>query len=380
MEDKNELIEDKKEGQKEERKGLFTTVDNATYLNCYCCQLNMGLVFTYIYIAVSTLMNVVNRIIFHNYGFHFNIIFSFLQQFISLILFTVAGTRNKVFIKEAGTISFKDFYKYKFHYISFAMIFIFNIIFNFYSNQLVASVSMHSSLRKTNAIVLFLIDYFYGKKKFSFLTVVSIFFICGGSVLVSLDSYTNDKYGYVVVFANNMMSILYTKYSEMFKKFTGVSSLKLLVYNSYITNPILILGVIASGEYKQFYEYLTNGGKNLEGTYFGLAFYIFLSCCGVFVLTSSFFISNEKNSSLITNLLTTAKTIMISTILHFFDSKRNKMNIRIMAGLVMTTLGSVFITGKTLFSNLRFGKKDKKEKDPKATELVNVPDNDNEKK
>ena len=60
--------------QSEEEKDtyLLKNVNNKTYLNLYCCQINVGLVFTYIYIFVSASLNVINRILFQNYNFHFN--------------------------------------------------------------------------------------------------------------------------------------------------------------------------------------------------------------------------------------------------------------------------------------------------------------------
>ena len=136
------LVEDKNQDNQEEEKEscLLKKVNNKTYLNLYCCQINIGLIFTYIYIFVSASLNVINRILFQNYYFHFNFTLSLCQQFVSLLLYTFAG-RNKTFIKHAGQINFADFWKYKIHYFSFAFIFMANILFNFYGNQMVDNVN-----------------------------------------------------------------------------------------------------------------------------------------------------------------------------------------------------------------------------------------------
>ena len=159
------LVEDKNQDNQEEEKEscLLKKVNNKTYLNLYCCQINIGLIFTYIYIFVSASLNVINRILFQNYYFHFNFTLSLCQQFVSLLLYTFAG-RNKTFIKHAGQINFADFWKYKIHYFSFAFIFMANILFNFYGNQMVDNVNMFLSLRKLNAIALFLLGIYIGKK------------------------------------------------------------------------------------------------------------------------------------------------------------------------------------------------------------------------
>ena len=221
---------------------LLKRHNKKTYLNLYCCQINIGLIFTYIYIFVSASLNVINRILFQNYNFHFNFTLSLCQQFVSLLLYTFAG-RNKTFIKLAGQINFEDFWKYKKHYFAFAFIFMANILFNFYGNQMVDNVNMFLSLRKLNAIALFLMDIYIGKKKFSCVTVSSIILIVGGSFVIGYDKLDSNYLGYLVVIGNNIMSLLYTKYSEVFRSWTGFSNLKLLVYNAYICNPILLAGI-----------------------------------------------------------------------------------------------------------------------------------------
>ena len=377
------LVEDKNQDNQEEEKEscLLKKVNNKTYLNLYCCQINIGLIFTYIYIFVSASLNVINRILFQNYYFHFNFTLSLCQQFVSLLLYTFAG-RNKTFIKHAGQINFADFWKYKIHYFSFAFIFMANILFNFYGNQMVDNVNMFLSLRKLNAIALFLMDIYIGKKKFSCVTVSSIFLIVGGSFVIGYDKLDSNYKGYLVVIGNNLMSLLYTKYSEVFRSWTGFSNLKLLVYNAYICNPILLAGIFITGENKRLAQYLTNNAEGIEEKYhgyYGTAFFLFLSCFFCFILTSSFFISNEKISSLMTNLLNNSRTIFISASLYFFDSSKNELNLRMVIGLSMSTIGAIFINAENLINNLIFNTKPKEnnkkeEPDNKDTEMLEIND------
>ena len=379
-EQKEETLVDEKNEEKEES-CLLKKVNNKTYLNLYCCQINIGLVFTYIYIFVSASLNVINRILFQNYNFHFNFTLSLAQQFVSLLLYTFAG-RNPTFIKHAGQINFADFWKYKIHYFSFAFIFMANILFNFYGNQMVDNVNMFLSLRKLNAIALFLMDIYIGKKKFSCVTVSSIILIVGGSFVIGYDKLDSNYKGYLVVLGNNLMSLLYTKYSEVFRNWTGFSNLKLLVYNAYICNPILLAGIFITGENKRLFAYLTNNAEGIEEKYhgyYGTALFLFLSCFFCFILTSSFFISNEKISSLMTNLLNNSRTIFISASLYFFDKSKNELNLRMVIGLSMSTIGAIFINAENLINNLIWntGKK-KKDKDleekDKETEMIEIKD------
>ena len=353
---------------------LIIERDNKTFLNLIYCELNVGLAFTYLYVFSAAMLNVVNRILFQNYKFVFNFTLIFLQQLMCIFLFALASN-NKAFKSKVGDLSYEDFKKYKWYYILFSFFFIANTFFNFYGNQLVKNVSMFFSLKKLVLIMLFFIDFFYGKKKLSFTTILSIFLIVGGSILIGSESFSNDYFGYIVVFFNNVTAICICKYTELFRKYTGVSNLKLLVYNNYLTMPILITALICTGEGKRLYIYLTCEDNGSEGTFYGLTLYLFISCLFCATLTSSFFISNEKNSSLFTKLLTNTKTIFSSFTLYVFDKAKNKFNIPIFIGLMMSTLGAIFINVESLFYNLFF-KKEKKKNNNKPTQIKTLEESE----
>ena len=377
-----------KEEQKKEENSFLIKHENKTYLYLGCCHINIGLVFTYLYILSSSGLNVINRIIFLNYKFTFNFTYSFIQQLVSLFLFTIIGTNNEYFKKNVGNLNFSDFSKFKCYYISFAIIFISNTLIGFYGMQLVNNVSMFFSLRKLTTCMLFFLDIVYDKKKISIITMLCIFLMSGGSILVGLDTFTNDYTGYIIVIINNAITITYSKLTEVFRNHTGVSNLKLLVYNTYLATPVLTIGIFITGEYKKLYLYLTEK-NDIDGSFYGLAFYLSLSCIFCAILSSSFFLSNEKTSSLITNLLVNTKTVCISIILHFYDRKNNKLTPLIIIGLIMSTFGAIFINAESLCNNLLFNlkkekknKKDLKENDknPEETELIDIKDDEGESK
>ena len=74
------------------------------YLNFYCCKLSIGIIFTYIFIICSITINIVNRIIFLQYKFKFNITFIFLQQFFCMIFFSIISKYSKIFHMQAGEV------------------------------------------------------------------------------------------------------------------------------------------------------------------------------------------------------------------------------------------------------------------------------------
>lgn len=102
-----------------------------------------------------------------------------------------------------------------------------------------------------------------------------------------MDSFSNDYFGYVVVFFNNVTAISYSKFTEVFRKQTGVSNLKLLVYNNYLAMPILLTAIFVTGESKKLYIYFTSDNNGSEGTIYGLSLFLFISCVFCAILTSA---------------------------------------------------------------------------------------------
>ena len=377
--------ENKVQKEEDETSIVVKRGDNS-YLNICCFELNIGLAFTYLYVIFSSAINIINRIVFHNYEFNFNFTYSFLQQFASLLLF-ILFINNKTVKKNIGELSFSDFGKFKCYYLSFTLISVINTLLGFYGNQLVKNISMFLSLKKFTVVMLLIIDLFFAKKKISCLTISCIFLMTVGSLLVGMDTFSNDYWGYILVFISDIIQITYSKLIEVFRRHTGVSSLKLLIYNCYLSIPILIIGGLVTREYEKIYVYLLGEKYGADGTIYGLGIYLVLSCLCCAILLSSFFISNEKSSSLITNLLTNTKSVLISVIMYFFDKSKNKLSLLILTGLIMSTVGAILINAESLFNNLSI-KKDHKEKnksiendyeedendekDTKETELIEV--------
>ena len=374
---------DSKIKKEEEDTNIIITKGDNSYLNICCFELNIGLAFTYLYVISSSAINIINRIVFHTYEFNFNFTYSFLQQFASLLLFIMLRNRESI-KKNLGELSLSDFGKFKCYYLTFTLISILNTLMGFYGNQLVKNISMFLTLKKFTVVFLLIIDLFFAKKKISLITIICIFLMTVGSLLVGMDTFSNDYLGYILVFISDVIQIVYSKLIEVFRQHTGVSSLKLLIYNIFLSIPILIIGALVTGEHQKIYIYLNNDKYGSDGTIYGLSTYLIMSCLCCAILLSSFFISNEKTSSLITNLLTNTKTVLISVIMYFFDKSKNKLSLLILAGLIMSTVGAIFINAESLFNNISIKKNntkkekdkssddDKEEKETNETELIEV--------
>ena len=79
-------------------------------------------------------------------------------------------------------------------------------------------------------------------------------------------------------------------------------------------------------------------------------------------MTLSFFISNEKNSSLITKLISNSRAIFVTVFLYFFYKKKNKLNGPILLGLIFAIIGSILIIVESIIKNMHINKKIRRKK------------------
>ena len=326
--------------------------DKKKYLNFYCCKLSVGIIFTYIFIICSITINIVNRILFLQYKFKFNMTFIFLQQFFCMIFFSIISKYSKLFHRQAGEVSFNDFYKLKFQYIAYSIFFIIKTITSFLGYQLVTNIPMYVNLRKFLTAMTFIYQCCFKKKKISNINILVVFLLTLGALLAGIDDYSTDIKGYLAVFMKNTLNLINLEVSENFKKKNGVTNLKLLVYNSFLSTPILFISIFALGEFQCLIKYFNDLH---EFNYMSLFFYLFISCSVVMITNSSFFISNEKNTSLFTQLLSDTKYIFI-TLISYSVLKTFSFTWKNILGLFISTLAAIIITISTLYDNIQFKK------------------------
>ena len=344
------------ESDKDEYQDTNLQQEKRRYINFIFCQISIGIISTYLYIFMSICMNMINRILFHTYKFRFNFTILFCQQFFCLVTFVILSYTSETYRNKAGELSYNDYKSFRKKYISFAFVFILNNLIGFIGSQLIVNTPMFLTLRKLVLVMIYLNDVFIGKKKLSCFTSTCVLVVTFGTVLAGIEDFSADYVGYIIVIIYNALTVLYNKMTETFKRDTGVPNLKLLVYNSFLSCPFLFILIFATGEYKKLIIYLT-GEKIFEGSYVGAFVYLFFFCAFCVALILSFFISNEKNSSLFTAMLSNSKDVII-TGLSYFWLKGTKFTFCIIGGLLISTVGAVLIAVKSMYDNLRKKKKD----------------------
>jgi drug/metabolite transporter (DMT)-like permease len=277
-----------------------------------------------------------------------------LQQIFCIVFFYIVSNNSETFKRQAGEISFQDFYVLKHYYISFAIVFMVNTIVIFVGTQLIINASMFQTLRKLVLVKVYFIDLFFGYKKITCFTSICVFMVTIGSVLAGVDTFSRDYVGIALTMVSNFINVAYNKFTESFRRRTNVPNLKLLVYNSYISGPVLFVLIFLTGEYKKVGNYFTEEkylGENNEGSFYGFIIMLFISCSLCIVLNSSFFMSNEKNSSLFTQLLANTKDLF-TCILSRFILAGNKFTLNIVLGLFISTVGAMMFSMKSICDNM----------------------------
>ena len=356
--------------------------EKKSYLNLYCFRLSYGIIYTYMFIGASMAINIVNRVIFLQYKFKFNFTLMLLHQIFCICFFITLSKTSKSFVKMAGQISFSDFLLLKYQYILYSLFFIFKTVVAFLGYQLVVNIPMYVSLRKLLTGMTFVYQYFFKKKKISRLNILEVILLTIGAILTGLDDYSTDIKGYIAVFLKNTTGLINLEVSENFKKKNGVTNLKLLIYNSFLVIPILIITIFMTGEYNRLKTYLNSEHKF---QYYRLCIQLFFSCVIELTTNASFFMSNEKNSSLFTQLLSDTKYIFI-TILSYKVLKTFKFTWKNILGVGITTLAGIIITVNSLYNNIQVTKskpqtnlleekkvpiEEKKEKESKIVKIEN---------
>ena len=95
---KHQEIEDSEE--KTSTSSESNIQEKKKYINLYICHLSVGIIFTYIFIACSITINIVNRIIFWKYKFKFNFTLVLLQQMFCMIFFQFAPKKAKYLLSK----------------------------------------------------------------------------------------------------------------------------------------------------------------------------------------------------------------------------------------------------------------------------------------
>ena len=334
---------------------IYEEEEPKTYINLFCCHLSLNIIYTLLYVSSAVFLNIINRVIFYTYHFNqYNFTFMLMQQLFCIVFFLILSFKSQTFKAKAGEISFTDFLTLKYYYFSFGIVFILNALVTIIGTQMIINAAMFQTLRKLVLVKVYIFDLFFGYKKISTFTSICVILVTIGGLLSGIDTFSRDYLGIAVTMIGNIITVAYNKFTESFRRKTGVPNLKLLVYNCYMAGPVLFILIFITGEYQRLVIYFQEGGYSKgenEGSFLGFFASMFFSCSLVIVLNCGFFMSNEKNSSLFTILLANTKDV-VTSFLSYFILKGNKFTVNIFLGMVISTVGAFMFSSKSICDNM----------------------------
>ena len=334
---------------------IYEEEEPKEYINLFCCHLSLNIIYTLLYVSSAVFLNVINRVIFYTYHFNqYNFTFMLMQQLFCVVFFLILSFKSQTFKAKAGEISFSDFLTLKYYYFSFGVVFILNALVTIIGTQMIINAAMFQTLRKLVLVKVYIFDLFFGYKKISTFTSICVILVTIGGLLSGIDTFSRDYLGIAVTMIGNIITVAYNKFTESFRRKTGVPNLKLLVYNCYMAGPVLFILIFISGEYQRLVLYFQERGyssEENEGSFLGFFCSMFFSCSLVIVLNCGFFMSNEKNSSLFTILLANTKDV-VTSFLSYFILKGNKFTVNIFLGMVISTTGAFMFSSKSICDNM----------------------------
>ena len=346
--------------------------EKKSYINLYFCNISVGIIFTYVFVLCSITTNIIDRAIFYKFEFEFEVFLLLIQEIFNMLFYIIASNKSKIFKSLSGEISFTDFYILKFQYIGYTLFSILQALISLLGYQLVKNIPMYVNLRKLVSVMIFTYQFFFKKKKMTKVNIVVVAFLTAGAILAGIDDYDTDYIGYLVIFCKNSLNVINLEISENFKKKNGVSNVKLLAYKSFISPPLLLIILFSYGEHREIMKYFKSEHKY---SYFQLLICLTVNLFIILINNLSFFISNEKNNSLFTQLLSDSKYIFI-TLLSYFILKTFSFTWKNILGLILSTFGAIIITISSMYENIEF-KKNKIKKDKKRfVELSNIEEID----
>ena len=111
---------------------------------------------------------------------------------------------------------------------------------------MIINAAMFQTLRRLCLVKVYIFDLFFGYKKITTFTSICVLLVTFGGILSGVDTFSRDYLGIAVTMIGNIITVAYNKFTESFKRRTGVSNLKLLVYNCYLAGPVLFFLIFSS--------------------------------------------------------------------------------------------------------------------------------------
>lgn len=287
-----------------------------------------GLASALLYGVVAIAMNFVNKATLMEFGN---------SNFI-LILQSLAGIAIVHGLRALGMVKVTTCRKRMMKVLPLTLLYQMNIAFAL-KGLLRVNVPTYSTVKRLTPMLVLSAKVCMSKKLPHPLILFSVFMVVLGCIVAGAGDLSFDAAGYAFAFMSCSTQAAYLVLVEYTGSEKGVGSTELLLYNSVLSLPFLLVIVALTGELS------TVRGAYLSATSENALFPLLLilcSCMGC-LLNYSIFLCTMNNSALTTTIVGVLKGVL-STVLGFFLLGGVKFNLLNVLGISMNTVGGVMYT------------------------------------
>lgn len=220
------------------------------------------------------------------------------------------------------------------------------------------NIPMYIAIKRLTPMAVLITGFFIGKSPPKLQVTLSVVTTVVGCVIAALGDFSFDLYGYAMALASVVSQTGYLVLVEKSGAEDGLSSFELMLYNSILSLPFLIIIVALTGEASLSIPLLIKQCNASTG--FMLA--VMVSLIMGIVLNFTMFLCTIVNSALTTTIVGVLKGVF-STTFGFFLFGGVKVHALNVTGLVINSIGGIWYSFAKYYQKIE--KKEKsKETDP----------------
>ncbi|XP_078439382.1 UDP-N-acetylglucosamine (UAA) transporter family isoform X2 [Wolffia australiana] len=214
------------------------------------------------------------------------------------------------------------------------------------------NIPMYIALKRLTPLAVLVAGFFSGKGRPSTQVTLSVLLVALGVIVAALGDFSFDMFGYTMALTSVFFQTMYLLMVEKSGAKDGFSSIELMLYNSVLSLPFLLLLITATGEITLSLPLLFEMDKSLS-----FAVIFILSLVMGIVLNYTMFLCTIVNSALTTTIVGVLKGVG-STALGFVMLGGVEVHVVNVTGLLINTAGGMW------YSFAKYQQKAKKLRNP----------------
>lgn len=198
------------------------------------------------------------------------------------------------------------------------------------------NIPMYIAIKRLTPLAVLVAGFFRGKGTPTPQVTLSVLLIAAGCLIAAIGDFSFDLYGYSMAFTSVFFQTMYLVLVERSGAEDGLSSVEIMFYNSFLSLPVLLFLIIATGEFPNSLSLLIAKSNSLS-----FLMLLILSLIMGIVLNFTMFLCTIVNSALTTTIVGVLKGVG-STTLGFVLLGGVQVHALNVTGLMINTAGGVW--------------------------------------